>query len=143
MSASSTTRVEPEAPSFSNGKPAASTGAPAATPTTNAVASTAAPASATAPVTVPAADQLARLEDKLARIEEKLARSEAQILRMEDRIEHNTGVTGVLASQESVDRVYGRLRLLPGFPSLIVAAILAGVIAAALIALVQRFGLTG
>lgn len=100
-------------------------------------------ATVVAPTPATRDDQLARLEDKLSRIEDKLARSEAQILRMEDRIEHNTGVTGVLASQESVDRVYGRLRLLPGFPSLIVAAILAGITAAALIALVQRFGLTG
>jgi len=128
MSASSSSRVEPEAPSF----PASVT--PASKPEASAQ-----PAGDAAP----SADQLARLEDKLARIEEKLARSEAQVLRMEDRIEHNTGVTGVLASQESVDRVYSRLRMLPGFPSLIVAAILAGVIAAALIALVQRFGLTG
>ncbi|GHE59960.1 hypothetical protein GCM10019059_19250 [Camelimonas fluminis] len=129
MSASSSSRVEPEAPSF----PASVT--PASKPEASAQ-----PAGDAA---APSADQLARLEDKLARIEEKLARSEAQVLRMEDRIEHNTGVTGVLASQESVDRVYSRLRMLPGFPSLIVAAILAGVIAAALIALVQRFGLTG
>jgi len=129
MSASSSSRVEPEAPSF----PASVT--PASKPKASAQ-----PAGDAA---APSADQLARLEDKLARIEEKLARSEAQVLRMEDRIEHNTGVTGVLASQESVDRVYSRLRMLPGFPSLIVAAILAGVIAAALIALVQRFGLTG
>ncbi len=128
MSASSSSRVEPEAPTF----PIPAT--PASKPEASAPAGDAAS---------PSADQLARLEDKLARIEEKLARSEAQILRMEDRIEHNTGVTGVLASQESVDRVYARLRLLPGFPSLVVAAILAGVVAAALIALVQRFGLTG
>ncbi|MGV2981142.1 hypothetical protein ACERNI_13170 [Camelimonas sp. ID_303_24] len=130
MSASSSSRVEPEAPSF----PAPVT--PASKPEASAKA-------ASADIAPASADQLARLEDKLARIEEKLARSEAQVLRMEDRIEHNTGVTGVLASQESVDRVYSRLRMLPGFPSLIVAAILAGVIAAALIALVQRFGLTG
>jgi len=130
MSASSSSRVEPEAPSFPVSATAASKPEASAQAAGDAAAS-------------PSAEQLARLEDKLARIEEKLARSEAQILRMEERIEHNTGVTGVLASQESVDRVYARLRLLPGFPSLIVAAILAGVVAAALIALVQRFGLTG
>lgn len=139
MSASSTTRVEPEAPTFpGSADRAASTSASSAS--TSAVKPD---ASAAQPTSANQGDQLARLEDKLARIEEKLARSESQIMRMEDRIEHNTGVTGVLASQESVDRVYSRLRLLPGFPSLIVAAILAGVIAAALIALVQRFGLTG
>lgn len=131
---SATNRVEPEAPSFPNAATAATTLTPAV--------AASAPGTPAAP-SAASGDQLARLEDKLSRIEEKLARSEAQILRMEERIEHNTGVTGVLASQESVDRVYGRIRLLPGFPSLIVAAILAGIIAAALIAVVQRFGLTG
>lgn len=131
MSASSTTRVEPEPPTF----PTAASGA------ASGQASEAGPARTESPDSGDASPgQLARMEEKLARIEEKLARSEAQILRMEDRIEHNSSVTGVLASQESVDRVYSRLRLLPGFPSLIVAAVLAGVIAAALIALVQRFG---
>lgn len=148
MSASSTTRVEPEPPSFppaasaaasaDAGKPARDT-APAASPTPS-------PAEASQPALAAQAatgEQMSRLEDKLARIEEKLARSEAQILRLEDRVEHNTGVAGALATQDSVDRANARLRLLPGFPSLIVAAVLAGVIAAALTALVQRFGLTG
>lgn len=132
MGASATNRVEPEAPAIPAGSAAATKPDGAAVP---------AAASGPSPAPAASAEQLARIEDKLARIEEKLARSEAQILRMEDRVEHFSAAAAGLASQEAVDRANARLRLLPGFPSLIVAAILAGVIAAALIALVQRAGL--
>jgi hypothetical protein len=96
------------------------------------------PLAPTAPVR-PALDQLARIEEKSARMEEKYARAEAIMLRLEQKVEAATGATLALARGDDLRALTSRVRRLPGFGALIVAAILAAVLAAVLVVLVQHF----
>ena len=96
------------------------------------------PFAPTAPVR-PALDQLARIEEKSARMEEKYARAEAIMLRLEQKVEAATGATLALARGDDLRALTSRVRRLPGFGALIVAAILAAVLAAVLVVLVQHF----
>jgi hypothetical protein len=96
------------------------------------------PFASTAPVR-PALDQLARIEEKSARMEEKYARAEAIMLRLEQKVEAATGATVALARGDDLRALTSRVRRLPGFGALIVAAILAAVLAAVLVVLMQHF----
>lgn len=90
-------------------------------------------------------DQLARVEEKAARIEEKFARAEALMLRLEGKIETATDRTEDAARRMSdeVNHVSRRLRSLPGYGALALTALGAAILAAALTAIVLKFGLPG
>lgn len=88
-------------------------------------------------------EQLARIEDKVARVEEKFARSEALLLRVEDRVEHATGVTGELARQSDLDALAKKVDRLPGFGTLLLTALIAGILAAVFTVLATRYGIPG
>src|SRR5262245_1515135 len=87
----------------------------------------------------PALDQLARIEEKSARMEEKYARAEAIMLRLEQKVEAATGATAALARGDDLRALTSRVRRLPGFGALIVAAVLAAILAAVLVVLMQHF----
>jgi hypothetical protein len=90
------------------------------------------------PAVRPALDQLARIEEKAARMEEKYARSEAIMLRLEQKVEAATGATSALARGDDLRALTSRVRRLPGFGALILAAIVAAILAAVLVVLAQH-----
>ena len=97
-----------------------------------------------------ALDQLSRIEDKAARIEEKYARTEALLLRVTDKLDAATSQMGEAARQADLEALRqevagfsGRIRNLPGFASLMVAALVTALLTAAIVVALQRYGLPG
>ena len=120
-------------------------------------ATAAAPAAASAPVATAEApgarlpsglDQLSRIEDKTARIEEKYARAEALLQRVEARVEaatsrmhHVASHADLIAVRDQVTATAARVRRLPGLTALAMTAIVTSLLTAALVLVLQRYGL--
>jgi hypothetical protein len=93
-------------------------------------------------------DQLSRIEDKTARIEEKYARAEALLQRVEARVEaatsrmhHVASQADLMAVRDQVTATATYVRRLPGLTALALTAIVTSLLTAALVLVLQRYGL--
>jgi hypothetical protein len=93
-------------------------------------------------------DQLSRIEDKAARIEEKYARAEALLQRLEasvgaatSRMHHVASHADLMAVRDQVTATAARVRRLPGLTALALTAIVTSLLTAALVLVLQRYGL--
>ncbi|HEX2726246.1 MAG TPA: hypothetical protein VHN20_10535, partial [Beijerinckiaceae bacterium] len=114
----------------------------------SAAASTAVGAGETAPRAHAGLDQLSRIEDKTARIEEKYARAEALLQRVEasveaatSRMHHVASQADLMAVRDQVTATATYVRRLPGLTALALTAIVTSLLTAALVLVLQRYGL--